>query len=97
VNRTPSRRFRQLALEEEDSQSPSRPVALPQQLPTYMTSGGQRAASIKHSDVIETKETSREDVTAIYVLSVHPPSEVDDELQEAFSEPCAVTSLSRVP
>ncbi len=44
--------------------------------------GGQGRAAIEDADVVEAEEASLEDVEPAWILPVHPPGEVDDELLE---------------
>eukprot|EP00053_Salpingoeca_punica_P018048 m.175423 g.175423 ORF g.175423 m.175423 type:complete len:782 (+) comp17347_c0_seq5:171-2516(+) len=56
---------------------------------------GQRLAPVKDADVIEAEESTAEDVLAVFVLAVHPPGEVQQELLKARREEGAVALFGR--
>ena len=52
-----------------------------------VTAGGQPRAPVEHADVVQSEESSLEDVAAVGVLLVDPPGEVQHQLVEhAFEE-----------
>src|SRR5690242_3909161 len=46
------------------------------------TSGRQRGAAIEYADVVQAKKAALENVTALRVLAIHPPGEIEHELVE---------------
>src|SRR5476649_720257 len=50
---------------------------------------------VEDTDIVESEEASAEDVPAAYVLPVHPPREVDEELLEDARKEHAVALAAR--
>ena len=49
--------------------------------------GGQRPRTVEHADIVEAEEAALEDVQTLWILSVHPPGEVQQQLvEDTFQE-----------
>ena len=55
---------------------------------------GQGFGSVEQADVIEAEESACEDVASVHILAVDPPSEVDEEFEEAAFEEGAVSFIA---
>ncbi len=55
-----------------------------------VATGRQRSAAIEDSYVVQAQETALEDVHALRILAVHPPSEVQHQLVEDTLQECAI-------
>src|SRR5262252_2210268 len=55
---------------------------------------GQRCAPVKDANVVQAEEAALEDVSALRVLAIDPPREVEDQLLEDPGEKLSVSSAA---
>ncbi len=55
-----------------------------------MSTSGERGGAIEDSDIVESQEAALENVGAVGILAIHPPSEIQKELVKNFFEEGAV-------
>ena len=61
-----------------------------------IAAGGQRAGTIEYPDVIKAEKAALEDVHAVGIFSVHPPSEVQQQLVEDALQEFEIAAAARL-
>src|ERR1700730_923725 len=62
-----------------------------------MPAGGKRRRSVKHSDVVEPQKSPLENVHALGIFAVHPPSEIQQQLVKNLFEKSAIRDAAQSP
>ena len=62
-----------------------------------VTSGGKRCRTVKDADVIESQKAALKNIRAVGILTVHPPSKIQEQLVKHFFQETTVGHAAHAP